>query len=278
MNELRGRTALVTGASKGIGVYIARALAAEGMNLILASRSADKLEALADELRDDGVRVSCIPTDLGDRRSLEALASRAEEESGGIDVLINNAGLERWMAYDELPTDRIDEIIEVNLRAPMTLARLLLPSMLERGRGHIVNIASVAGMAGFPYSEAYCATKHGLVGFTRAFRLTAKSEGYPVGCSVVCPGFVDDVGMYAGMTDEAKVKSPLAFGTSSPRKVARAVVRAIKRDAPEIVVNPTPVRLWVALALLVPRFGSWLALRLGAARIFGPVAKGRSGD
>jgi short-subunit dehydrogenase len=117
-----------------------------------------------------------------------------------------------------------------------------------------------------------------LVGFTRAFRLTAKAEGYPVGCSVVCPGFVSDVGMYADMTEEAKVESPLAFGTSSPQKVARAVVRAIKRDTPEVVVNPTPVRLWVALALLVPRFGSWLALRLGAARVFGPVAKGRVGD
>lgn len=278
MKDLRDRTALVTGASKGIGVYIARALAAEGMNLILVARSADKLEELAEELRSGGCRVSCIPTDLGDRASLAALARRAEQEGGGVDLLVNNAGLERWMPFDEVPADQVDQMIEVNLRAPMILSRLLLPMMIQRGRGHIVNVASVAGLGGLPYCEPYCATKHGMVGFTRSFRATAKSEGYPVGCSVICPGFIDDAGMYADMTQEYGVKSPLAFGTSSPQKVARAVVRAVRRDVPEIIINPIPVRPLVALALFAPRLARWLALRLGAARIFGPVARGRAGS
>ena len=252
MRDLKNRTALVTGASQGIGVYIARALAAEGMNLILAARSADKLESVAEDLRATGSEVLCIPTDLSDRASLAALAERVEGEGGGVDLLINNAGVELSMLFGEVPMEDIDQIIEVNLRAPIVLSRLLLPKMIRRGRGHIVNISSLAGLGGVAYQELYCATKHGLVGFTRSLRATASNEGYPVGCSVVCPGFIDDVGMYADMSRESGVKAPLSFGTSPPERVARAVVRAVQRDVPEIVVNPMPIRPLLVVALFAP--------------------------
>jgi len=273
MRDLKNRTALVTGASQGIGVYIARALAAEGMNLILAARSADKLESVAEDLRATGSQVLCIPTDLSDRASLAALAERVEGEGGGVDLLINNAGVELSMLFGEVPMEDIDQIIEVNLRAPIVLSRLLLPKMIRRGRGHIVNISSLAGLGGVAYQELYCATKHGLVGFTRSLRATASNEGYPVGCSVVCPGFVDDVGMYVNMSRESGVKAPLSFGTSPPERVARAVVRAVQRDVPEIVVNPMPIRPLLVVALLAPRFALWLLNQLGISRFFEAAAK-----
>lgn len=275
MEELQGRTALVTGASRGLGIYIARALAAEGMNLILAARSADALEKVAEDLRSSGTSVLCVPTDLGDRASLTALVNRAEGEGGGVDLLVNNAGLEWSMAYDQIPVETIDDLIEINLRAPLVLSRLFLPKMLERGRGHIVSVSSVAGYGAVAYSEPYCATKGGLISFTRSFRATAKLLDYPVNCSVVSPGFVEDAGMYNDMATEFGVKAPLAFGTSPPQKVAAAVVRAAKRDVPEIIVNPTPIRPLVALALFAPRLALWIIMKLGGG-FFGVVADQRA--
>lgn len=274
MRDLEGRMALVTGASRGIGVYIARALAAEGLNLVLAARSGDELEGVAEDLRATGCRVLCIPTDLSDRPSLEALVERAEQE-GGVDLLVNNAGAEHWSAFDQLPVEAIDRLIEVNLNAPMVLSRLLLPKMVQRGRGHIVNVSSVAGLGGVAYAEPYCATKHGLVGFTRSFRATALSEGYPVSCSVICPGLVSDAGMYDDIRRELDLKAPLLLGTSPPEKVAKEVVRAVKRDLPEIVVNPTPIRPLVALALFAPRFALRLIMKLGG-KFFRTAAKHRT--
>ena len=275
MRNLQGRTALVTGASKGIGVHIARALANEGMNLILAARSAEKLERVAEDLRATGCRVLCIRADLSDRPSLEMLAERAEQEQGGIDLLVNNAGTEQWSAFDQLPVEAIDRIVAINLNAPMVLSRLLLPHMIRRGRGHIVNVSSVAGLGGIAYAEPYCATKHGLVGFTRSFRATALSEGYPVSCSVICPGLVADAGMYDDVRREFDIEAPRLIGTSRPEKVARAVVRAVKRDLPEVVVNPTPIRPLVALALFAPRLALRLIMKLGG-KFFRTVAKQRT--
>lgn len=277
MKNLKGRVALVTGASRGLGPHIARALADEGMNLVLAARSADKLEAVAEEIRAMGQRVLCIPTDLGDPQSLAALVERAEAETAGVDLLVNNAGVEHMMPFDQVPVSTLDQVIDVNLRAPMVLSRLLLPKMLARGRGHIVNVASAAGYGGIPYQESYCATKAGLIGLTRAFRGTSAYDGNPVGCSVVSPGFVAEAGMYDDMVNSHGVKAPSALGTTRPANVAAAVIRATKRDLPEIIVNPMPVRPLAILALIAPRFATWLLIRLGVMRVFGPVAEGRVG-
>lgn len=276
MKTLRGRTALVTGASRGLGVYIARALAAEGMNLILAARSAEKLESVANELRATGCNVLCVPTDLGDPSSLNALVERAEGEGGGVDLLVNNAGIEHTMPFDQVPVETLDQIVDVNLRAPMVLSRLLLPKMISRGHGHIVNVASAAGYGGIPYQEPYCATKAAVIGLTRSFCASVAAGSHSIGCSVICPGFVADAGIYDDMVQEYGVKAPAALGTTSPDKVARAVVRAVKRNVPEIVVNPTPVRPLAILALIAPRFANWLVIRLGIAGLFAPVAKSRA--
>jgi short-subunit dehydrogenase len=257
-------------------VYIARALAAEGMNLILAARSAEGLEAVADDLRSSGCKVLCIPTDLSDRASVTALVERAEGEGGGVDLLVNNAGIEHAMLFDHAPVALLDQMVEVNLRAPMILSRLLLPKMIARGRGHIVNVSSGVGYGGIPYQEPYCATKAAVIGLTRAFRATAKTEGYPVGCSVICPGFVAEAGMFDDMAREFGVKAPMALGTTRPAKIASAVIRAAKRDVPEIVVNPMPIRPLGVLAVIAPRLAIWLILRLGVAKVFAPIARSRA--
>jgi len=268
MKTLRGKTALVTGASRGIGIYIARALAEKGMNLVLAARSAFDLINVATEIRSIGFKVLTIPTDIGKRTKLESLVKRAEEESGGIDVLVNNAGLEKAYPYDKISPEIIDQIIEVNLVAPMILSRLLIPKMIERGGGHIVNIASLAGLFGIAYGEVYAATKHGLVGFTRSLRLTAIGEGYPVRASVICPGFISDAGMYENTRKDTGIEAPFVLGTLLPEDVAKSVVRAIVNDIPEIVVNSRPIRPLSLAQVLSPRFLSWFSNRFGGVDVF----------
>jgi short-subunit dehydrogenase len=274
VKELRGKTALVTGASRGIGAHIARALASEGMRLVLAARSAEALEGIAAELRARGAEVVTIPADLARRDHIEALAERA----GGVDVLVNNAGLELAAAYHTVAPATIDELIAVNLTAPMILTRLLLPGMIARGGGHVVNISSLAGLVGTPYGEVYCATKHGLVGFTRSLRATAEAEGYGVGASVICPGFISDEGMFADAAGGAGVEAPALLGTSPPEAVAKAVVRAIVRDEPEVIVNGRPVLPMLLTQLFSPRMAPKIASRVGVVTLFRRLAEHRAAE
>ena len=268
MKILEGKTALITGASRGIGVYIARALAQKKMNLVLTARSAEGLEKVAAELRSSGVQVRTIPTDVGQRDQLEALAQEAENAFGGVDVLVNNAGLEKAYPYHQAPPEMLDQIIDVNLTAPMILSRLLLPKMIERGYGHIVNIASIAGLLGAPYQEAYSATKHGLVGFSRSLRATAIGEGYPVGVSVICPGFISEAGMYHNMSQETGFKAPSSFGTSPPEAVVKALLDALLKDKSEIIVNSKPIKPMLYIQVFSPGLTRWLLQKLGGLELF----------
>ena len=275
MKTLQAKTAVITGASRGIGPFIARALAKEGMNLILVARTSDSLEEVATELRSQEIAVTCIPMDLGQRDQLVTLVERAEAESSGVDVLVNNAGLEVSYPYDKLDTEIIDQIIEVNLTAPMILSRLFLPKMINRGRGHIVNISSLAGLVGAPYGEAYSASKHGLVGFTRSLQFTALGEAYPVGVSVICPGFISETGMYNNNSKGSGIEAPATFGTSPPEDVAKAVVKAIKENKPEIIVNSRPVRPLLLMQVLAPSLASWFARKTGALELSKGFAQNR---
>jgi short-subunit dehydrogenase len=167
LKRLQGRTAIITGTSRGIGPYIAGSLAKEGVNLVLAARSAEELEQVATELRTDDIRVITVPTDVADHEALKCLVAAAERELGEIDILVNNAGFDWQIPFHRLSFEDVERSVQVNLMAPIDLTHLLLPGMLERGRGHIVNVSSIAGYVGFPYTEAYAAAKSGLIGFTR---------------------------------------------------------------------------------------------------------------
>ena len=245
--SIRGWNALLTGATFGLGPYIARRLADAGANVALASRTTERLDAIAAELKHKGVRAVTIPTDLRDPAAREALVSRARSELGEIDILVNAAGLMHAGRLQKRTPREIEELLEVNLVASMLLTRMLLPGMLERGRGRIVQVASIAGKGGAAYLSLYAASKHGLVGFTHA--LQGELHGTGVHASVVCPGFMSGEGMWG----RAKRRIHPLFGVSSPDRVARAVVTMIRRRQVEVVVNPLPIRYAFAMWTLMPR-------------------------
>ena len=236
--ELEGRRVLLTGATGGLGEAIARALAERGAQLVLSGRRADALEALARELGAEPV-----VCDLADRDDLERLVAAA----GEVDVLVANAGLPGSGTLPRVEPDEIDRVLEVNLRAPIMLARLLAPGMIERGRGQLVFVASFAGkLPSAGESSIYTATKFGLRGFAHVLRAQLKRKG--VGVSLVTPGPVRDAGMFA----RGGAKTPPLVSPSSPEDVGKAVVRAVERNAAEIDVASFGLRVISKIGALAP--------------------------
>jgi short-subunit dehydrogenase len=244
--SLAGRTALVTGASRGLGVLIARALAAEGAHVALAARTAEPLEALARELAAAGARAVAIPTDVSTAEGRERLLERAESELGALDILVNNAGVEYGGAFHQQDPDAVRAILATNLEGPMLLTRLALARMLPRRRGHVVNVASLAGKLGLPWASVYGASKAGLIAWSRALR--AELVGTGVRVSVVSPGYVSETGMFAVHGQRAHWLT----GESPPAAVARGVLRALAADDFEVIVNPKPMGPLLALHALMP--------------------------
>jgi short-subunit dehydrogenase len=272
MKNLSGRNALVTGASGGIGAHIARRLAAEGMHVVVSGRREDALHALVQEIRDSGVQAAAVPADLAKRDQLEGLLERAQAELGPLDVLVHNAGVENTSAFTSCTEQELVEMIEVNLIAPLLLTHKALPGMLERGGGQVVFVSSMAGKFGPPYSEAYAASKAGLIGLTQSLRLEYTKQ--PVGFSVICPGFVAGDGMYQRMVEEGHSSNRL-IGETNTEKVAGAVVRAIRDDVSEILESGSPVRPLLALSQLSPGLAERIVPILGVSEIFRRVAVSR---
>jgi len=236
MQDIRGANAILTGASRGLGVHIAETLAAQGVDLVLAARSAEGLQATRSRLASSGVRVVTVPCDVTSRDDLRRLVDTARRELGEIDILINNAGIESTALLHQLSLDEIDAILQTNLRAAIWLTRLVLPSMIERRRGAVVQVASMAGKVGIAYESIYSATKFGMVGFTQALRQELAATGVTAG--VVCPTFVSETGMWV---DADVGHAPLLAREVSPRKVGRAVLKAL-RGSPEVLVTFGPIR------------------------------------
>jgi len=228
MRDLAGRTALVTGASHGLGPYIAHALAAKGMQLVLAARSAAELDALAAELRKNGREALPVPADLAQASDRERLVTAAHNQFGAVDVLVNNAGVFFPKSFHRSSAQELEHTVAVNLVAPLVLSALVLPGMLERARGHIVNLGSLAGRIPPGYTECYAATKAALIAFSAALRASYRSNG--VSASAVTPGFVTEAGMYRVQHDATQLSAPRWLGTSRPDDVARAVIALLEND------------------------------------------------
>ena len=273
MHTLAGRTAVITGASRGLGPHLARAFAREGMNLVLAARAAAELERAATEVRALGVRAITVLTDVGRREDLEALVEAARREFGAIDLLVNNAGLEAMAAYERLAPEQIEQVIRINLTAPMLLTRLALPGMLERKSGHVLNMASMAAKATPAYGAVYSATKAGVLAFTKSLR--AEFHGTGVSASALIPGLVRDAGFFERQMRDTGARAPALVGTVTPEAVARAAVRAVRRDAPELMVNPTPTCPLTTIAEAFPRFGEWATRALGVTKMYRRIVEGR---
>ena len=256
MEQLRGRNALVTGAGGGLGAYIARALAGEGVNLAVTDLPGSSVDGLSAELRTRGVQVEHAPADLTDRDERRRLASWAADALGPIDILVNNAGVEFGGPFLDTSPEQLELTVAVNLLAVMDLTRLLLPGMLDRHRGHVVSMASLAGKIPPPQLASYGATKHGVVGFTGALRAELADER--VGFSAICPGFVGRVGMFGRLEPYIEGGS-VPMGTIPPERVGDAVVRAIREDVGEIVLNRRPVKPLILLNAIAPGAASRLA-------------------
>ena len=258
--ELRGRTVLLTGATGGIGHAIARALHQEGAELLLTGRRTDVLEPLAAET--GGRAIAC---DLSDPAAVTRLAA----ECSHADVLVANAALPGSGRLAEFDSDRIDASLDVNLRAPIVLTRLLLDGWTSRGSGHAVYIASMAGKVASSGSSIYSATKFGLRGFGQALRDELHGSG--IGVSVINPGFIRDAGMFA----DSGASLPKTIGTNSPEDVAAAVVQAIRSNKGDVDVAPAVVRVSGKLNALAPDLVAGLSRRLGANDVSAQIAAGQ---
>jgi len=262
MTAIQG-TALVTGASGGIGQAIARALAARGAEVVLTGRRADVLEPLAQELRGRALAV-----DLAERDAVERLA----EQAGEVEILVANAALPGTGLLDDFTVTEVDRALDVNLRAPIVLAKLLGEQMARRGHGHIVFISSLSGKAASPRGSLYSATKFGLRGFALALREDLKPAG--VGVSTIFPGFIRDAGMWVN----AGARLPKGVGTRTPQDVADGVVRAIERNRAEVDVAPVALRVGAAIAGLAPELSARVSELLGGTRVAEALADGHRGN
>lgn len=273
MKKLRSHNAILTGASRGLGVHIARALARKGVNLALSARSATALEEVCEETVSLGVKAVTIPTDLTDINQVTALAEKTEQELGHVDFLVNNAGVEFTAPYEEYPLEEITAAVRVNLLAAMILSRTVLPGMLKRGFGHIVNMSSLAGKVGIPCETPYSTTKAGLIMFTHMLRTELMDK--PVGASVICPGFVAEDGMYARM-EEVAGPAPKLLRPTTTNKVVDAVIKAIRQDVAEIIVNPLPMRPLSSLREAFPGITPYIHKVLGVTEFTGELSVKRS--
>ncbi len=267
MDTLAGKVTILTGASRGIGPFIARALAKGGASISLAARSAAELDALATKLDGNG-RFIAVPTDINDPAARQNLVRRTAAELGDPDVLINNAGLEEVVSFANQRPESIPAIVNTNVIAPILLAHAVLPAMLAKGQGSIVNVASLAGRAGMPFGAVYAGSKGALAEWS--ISLHAELHGSGVSVSAVCPGFVSEAGMHA----RKNMPAPASLGAVTPAAVADAVMRAISSGHPEIVVSSRPIRLLMALRALAPRAALGLARRTGMIDYLKKLAQG----
>ena len=261
MRHLDKKTALITGASRGIGVQIAQTLADQGMKLILVARPSAQLDQAAEALEKRGAWVKTLPADLSRPGALEPLVRDAAAATGGIDVLVNNAATACFLPFHRYQPQDLERELYVNLTAPLLLTRFVLPGMLAQGSGHIVNISSLAGEFPIAYLASYSAAKAAMASFARALRQELAGTG--VSASAVLPGVVRDEGMIHQFELKSGFSTAGAAGGCTAQQVADGVVEAIRRDLPDIVIDRRGARLLLAMLRLTPRMMERYLGRLG---------------
>ena len=265
MKIMAGNTVLLTGASGGLGVVLARAFAPLKTRIALVAYPGAGLDDLQQEIVQQGAQAWAYVADLRDPAERRSLVQEIGRTLGPVDILVNGAGVEFTSLYHELSEESICDVIRVNLEAAMIMTRLVLPGMLERKRGHIVNISSLAGKSGPALQEPYAATKAALIGFTTSLRATYRGTG--VSASAIVPGFVE-AGIYARLAESSGQSAPALLRACPPEWVAQAVLRSIERDQAEVLVSRYPVRPMLMLNTLSPSLGAWIAARIGVHDFF----------
>lgn len=264
--DLDGKRVLLSGATGGLGQAIAEQLAGCGARLVLSSRRQAELRELAKSLPGGARRHKVVVSDL----AKPGTAAKLVRDAGDVDVLVANAALPGTGRLDSFSAKEVERALRVNLEAPVLMARELEPKLIKKGEGHIVFIASLAGKVGAPRSSVYNATKFGLRGF--AFGLREDLHTHGVGVSVVSPGFVREAGMF----HDSRSDPPPGLGTTTPKKVAKGVERAIRRNRIEITVAPRRQRFVSELGYRHPRLASRVQRGGGASEIADKLAAGQA--
>lgn len=254
--ELRNAVVVVTGASSGFGELTARRFARAGSNVVVAARRLDRLEALAADLRSTGVEAIAVRCDVTSRDDLHALRDAVRERFGRCDVLVNNAGIPGGGRFEDLSEDQIERVLRVNALGVMLCTKAFLPMMLERGRGHVVNVASLAGRFAVPGASVYSASKHAVVAFGEALYHELAPRGI----------LVTSINPTLARTEGFPMKGRPAALVMDPDRVARAIVDVVRHGrAPEVSV-PRGVGLFQAFRVLTPPLYRW-GVRKATARL-----------
>jgi NAD(P)-dependent dehydrogenase (short-subunit alcohol dehydrogenase family) len=236
MNEseaVRGKVALVTGASRGIGLAIAKQLAAMGANVCLCARDGAKLETARAEIQRSGTKSVAIAADVSRAADASALVKKTEEQLGAVEILVNNAGIGYFGPTHDAPEETWDMVLDTNLKSVFLLSKAVAPAMIAGRGGHIINIASIAGKSAFAGGGIYCASKWGLLGLTQCMAEDLRPHGIRV--SVVCPGSVNTEFSPHTSKDTSKMLQP----GDVAHAVATIVTQEPQSFISEIVLRPT---------------------------------------
>lgn len=251
MRELKGKIALVTGAASGIGRAITRRLAAEGMRLYVLDVNALALTETVAEAKEQAPEVLGRHCDVSQPKQVTAAVEHLLNRWGGVDLLVNNAGITYYGRTDEMADEHWQRLMAINLHAPIQFTRELLPALLSREEGHVLNIASICGLVGLGRISAYTTSKFGLVGFSESLRAEYGRRG--LGVTAMCPGLVDtNLFESAPLAANAtKAKTPPKWLLCTPEKIADRCVRAVRKNHGTVVMQPY-ARLLHATKRLTP--------------------------
>ena len=267
MDRYDGQVALVTGASRGLGRHIAMELAQLGCAVAVTARTSKPLDDLAGRITaDTGQRAVAVPGDLTVAFDRVGIQEQVEATLGPIDILVNAAAIAKAARFvDEDPA----RVLATNLEAPIQLTRLVATGMVKRGYGRILNVASLAGQSGLPYTADYSASKAGLIGFSLALREELRGSGVSV--TVVSPGFIVDEGMYVPY----QTPVPWYLGSNRSNVVARNAIRALRRNRADVLLNRMPLRPLVVLGAVSDRAMRKCARLLGVTSYLRGLAEKR---
>lgn len=253
MTDIRGRRVLVTGAASGIGRLLATTFAARGARLVIWDIDAEGLHALRGDLQARGSDVLACECDLADRRQIGTVAAEVLRDGGPVDILVNNAGVVTGRPLLDMAEDDVERTFRVNTLALFWTVRAFLPAMLEQDRGHIVTIASAAGIAGTGRLTDYCSSKFAAFGFDEALRNELKAMDSSIVTTIVCPYFTD-----TGMFEGASTRFPWLLPILEPGDVVRRTLAAVEKNRRRVVMPWFVYTTWPMRLLPVPVFDALL--------------------
>ncbi|HJW72069.1 MAG TPA: SDR family oxidoreductase [Geothrix sp.] len=231
MTQIRGAHILITGAASGIGRLLALGAAGRGARLTLLDRDEAGLAAVQKEIAEAGSDAEAYTVDLASRMAIQETARQVLQDRGTVDILVNNAGIVSGKPLLEIPDEAIERTFQVNTLALFWMVRAFLPAMISQGRGHLVNIASAAGLAGTSRLTDYCSSKYAAVGFDESLRLELKRLGLPIRTTIVCPFYID-TGMFKGVKTRFSWLLPIL----KPDYVTRRILGAIEGNRARLIM------------------------------------------